>query len=381
MAQSELVMARVRAEIEAAGGVLDFADYMRLALYSPGLGYYAGGMAKFGAAGDFVTAPEVSPLFARTLAGQVAEVLDSLGVAAEVLEFGAGSGKLASELLLELERRGALPVRYLILELSSGLRAAQHERLANDAPHLLDRVVWLDAWPVDFVGVMLANEVLDAMPLRILQAQAGGAQRLGVAFDGQGLVWAAAPASDADLAVLAELEAARGGRFAEGYRVEFHPELPGWLESMSQALGKGVALLFDYGATAQELYAAERGMGTLRCHLRQHAHDNPLLYPGVQDITAWVDFSRVARSARVSGLGVLGYTTQAHFLLGCGMDKVFEQGFAEAQREVDRLQLAQGFKTLMMPGEMGERFKVIALGKGVDAALSGFAVRDFRERL
>ncbi len=381
LAHGERVMAVLRERMEAAGGTLDFADFMRWVMYAPAVGYYTGGMAKFGAAGDFVTAPEVSPLFARTLARQVAEILAKLGSKADVLEFGAGSGALATDLLLELARLEALPERYLILEVSPGLRALQRERLLCAAPHLLERVLWLDAWPQDFVGVMLGNEVLDAMPLRILQRVSGVICRLGVGYDAQGLAWSTLPASGDDMAIWAGLEAQRGTAFPEGYRVEFHPELAGWVEGVAQALQRGVLLLFDYGATGQELYAPERWMGTLRCHLRHHAHDDPLVYPGLQDLTAWVDFSRLARCAQVAGLGVLGYTMQAHFLLGCGLDKVFEQGFAEAQREVDRLQLAQAFKTLMMPGEMGERFKVIALGKAFDADLSGFMVRDFRERL
>ncbi|HES75397.1 MAG TPA: SAM-dependent methyltransferase [bacterium] len=354
---------------------------MRLALYAPSLGYYAAGMTKFGAAGDFVTAPEVSPLFARSLARQLAEVLSSLGAGAEMLEFGAGSGALAVELLLALERLQCLPSRYLILEVSASLREVQRERLKQSAPHLLERVVWLEAWPQDFVGVMLGNEVLDAMPVRMLEVTAREPLRVAVGDSAHGLVWAKLPASEDDLRVLAELEAARGEAFPEGYRVEFHPDLPGWLQGVAQALKQGLVLLFDYGAAAHEFYAPERWMGTLRCHLRHYAHNDPLIYPGLQDITAWVDFSRVARCAKNSSLDVVGYTMQAHFLLGCGLAEVYEQAFAEAEREVDRLRLAQGFKTLMMPGEMGERFKVMALGKGLDVSLSGFAMRDFRGRL
>jgi SAM-dependent MidA family methyltransferase len=353
---------------------------MRLALYAPDLGYYAAGMAKFGAAGDFITAPEISPLFARALARQVAEVLHELG-SGDVLEFGAGSGAMAVELLLELERLNVLPQRYLILEVSASLRVVQHERLLRDAPHLLAQVVWLDAWPQDFVGVMLGNEVLDALPVRVLEITAEGAVRLAVRVGEDALAWAHVEPSEADLRIVAELEAARDAVFPLGYRVEFHPELPGWIAGVAQALERGVVVLFDYGATARELYAAERWMGTLRCHLRHYAHDDPLLYPGLQDITAWVDFSRVAACAQASGLDVLGYTMQAHFLLGCGMAQVYEQAFAEAVREVDQLRLAQGFKTLMMPGEMGERFKVMALGREIGNPLSGFALRDFRHRL
>ena len=373
----ERVRAFLGEQIARVGGALDFAEFMRLALYAPDVGYYAAGMTKFGAAGDFVTAPEVSPLFARTLARQVAEVLGELG-SGEVLEFGAGSGAMALELLLELERLDALPIRYLILEVSASLRAVQRERLVQAAPHLLERVVWLEAWPQDFVGVMLGNEVLDAMPVRILEVTAGEPLRLAVSDSAQGFVWAKLPACADDLRVLAELTAARGEAFAEGYQVEFHPDVPGWMRGVAQALKQGVVLLFDYGAAARELYAPERWMGTLRCHLRHHAHNDPLVYPGLQDMTAWVDFSRVARCAHDSGLDVLGYTMQAHFLLGCGLAEVYEQAFATAEREVDRLRLAQGFKTLMMPGEMGERFKVLALGRSVEGDLAGFGVRDFR---
>ena len=201
LAHGARVAAYLRDCVMQAGGKLDFAEFMQQSLYAPGLGYYAAGMAKFGAQGDFVTAPEVSPLFAQSLAQQVAEILQRLGAGAEVLEFGAGSGALATELLLELERLEALPERYLILEVSSSLRALQHERLLCAAPHLLERVLWLDAWPQDFVGVMLGNEVLDAMPLRILQRVSGDICRLGVSYDAQGLVWSTLPASGEDMAI------------------------------------------------------------------------------------------------------------------------------------------------------------------------------------
>lgn len=380
LAHGEQVLKHLQGRIEAAGGALDFADFMREALYAPGLGYYAAGLPKFGAAGDFVTAPEVSPLFGRALARQVAEVLERLG-AGDVLEFGAGSGRLAVELLLELERLGCLPARYLILDLSASLRTVQRERLEASAPHLLERVEWLEAWPEDFTGVIVGNEVLDALPVRILEVGGEGPVRLGVTLEEGRLAWTRLPALDADRAVLAEIEARRGEPFPPGYRVEFHPELPGWVAGLAHTLRQGVALLFDYGGSRSELYARERWMGTLRCHLRHHAHDDPLLYPGLQDITAWVDFSRVAAAAQEVGLAVLGYTMQAHFLLGCGLAEVYEQAFAKAGGEAEQLRLAQGFKTLMMPGEMGERFKVIALGQGVDGPLAGFTLRDFRDRL
>ncbi|MGK0673059.1 MAG: SAM-dependent methyltransferase [Halothiobacillaceae bacterium] len=374
------MLEHLQGRIKAAGGALDFANFMREALYAPGLGYYATGLPKFGAAGDFVTAPEVSPLFGRALARQVAEVLERLGVG-EVLEFGAGSGRLAVELLLELERLGRLPARYLILDVSASLRAVQREHIKVCAPQLLARVVWIDAWPEAFEGVMVGNEVLDALPVRILEVGAEGPVRLGVTLEEGRLAWARLPTSDADRAVLTELEARRGEAFPPGYRVEFHPELPGWVAGLAHTLRQGVAFLFDYGGSARELYAPERWMGTLRCHLRHHAHNDPLLYPGLQDITAWVDFSRVAASAATVGLDVLGYTMQAHFLLGCGLAQVFDAAFAEAREEVDQLRLAQGLKTLVMPGEMGERFKVMVLGKGVDGPFSGLAMRDFRDRL
>ncbi|MEW6765051.1 MAG: SAM-dependent methyltransferase [Pseudomonadota bacterium] len=380
LAHGEQVLVHLCQRIETAGGALDFADFMREALYAPGLGYYAAGLPKFGAAGDFVTAPEVSPLFARALARQVAEVLEAIPNG-EVLEFGAGSGALAVELLLELERLDRLPRRYLILDLSASLRAVQRERLAQRAPHLLELVRWIDAWPGGFAGVIVGNEVLDALPLRLLEIRADGPVRICVTLGEGGLAWGHLPASDEDRATLAEIETRRGEPFPVGYRVEFHPELPGWILGLAHALKQGVAILFDYGGTARELYAPERWMGTLRCHLRHHAHDDPLVHPGLQDITAWVDFSRVAAGAEQAGLDVLGYTMQAHFLLGCGLAQVYEQAFAEAASETDQLRLAQGFKTLMMPGEMGERFKVIALGKGMGMPLSGFTMRDFRDRL
>jgi len=380
LAHGERMLDHLSLRMEAAGGALDFADFMREALYAPGLGYYTAGLPKFGAAGDFVTAPEVSPLFGRALARQVAEVLEQVD-GGEILEFGAGSGKLAVELLLELERLGSLPACYRILDVSAGLRTVQRECIEAQAPHLLGRVAWIDAWPQDFCGVIVGNEVLDALPVRLLEIDQEGPVRLGVRLEEGRLAWTRLPATAEDRAVLGEIDARRGEGFPPGYRVEFHPELPGWVAGLAHALRQGVAFLFDYGGSARELYAPERWMGTLRCHLRHHAHDDPLLHPGLQDITAWVDFSRVAAAAQAAGLEVLGYTMQAHFLLGCGLAQVYEQAFAQAGGEADQLRLAQGFKTLMMPGEMGERFKAIALGKDVDGPLSGFAMRDFRDRL
>ncbi|MDM7322501.1 MAG: SAM-dependent methyltransferase, partial [Gammaproteobacteria bacterium] len=279
LAHGERVLDHLCRCIEAAGGALDFADFMREALYAPGLGYYAAGLPKFGAAGDFVTAPEVSPLFGRALARQVAEMLERLG-RGDLLEFGAGSGRLAVELLLELERLGRLPERYLILDLSASLRTVQRERLGAEAPHLLERVAWIEAWPKDFVGVIVGNEVLDALPVRILEIGEEGPVRLAVTLEEGRLVWTRVPTSDSDRAVLAEIETSRGEAFPPGYRVEFHPELPGWIVGLAHALRQGAAFLFDYGGSARELYAPERWMGTLRCHLRHHAHDDPLLHPG-----------------------------------------------------------------------------------------------------
>jgi len=370
--------ARVREEIALHGGWIGFARYMQLALYEPGLGYYSAGARKFGAAGDFITAPEVAPVFSRCLAAQCEEVLRGLG-GGDVLELGAGSGAMAAELLEELARRDCLPGRYGILDVSADLRERQRATLAAAVPHLLDRVAWLDRLPDDFTGIVVANEVLDAMPVERFVVRSDGLNALGVTSNLGRLEWseARAPAALADAVRVVQRDA--GVAWPEGYTSEINPALADWLAALAAAVRRGVLLFIDYGLPRREYYAAERSDGTLLCHFRHRFHDDPFTRVGLQDITSWVDFTAVAAVGQAVGLDVAGYTTQAHFLIDCGLGE-FVADVSDLD-VVSRVNLSRQAMVLTLPGEMGERFKAIALAKGYDAPLRGFAVRDLRHTL
>jgi SAM-dependent MidA family methyltransferase len=375
---SERLAAVIRAEIAAGGGSIPFSRYMELCLYSPGLGYYSAGSQKFGAAGDFVTAPELSPLFGRSLAQSCASVLGELG-GADILEFGAGSGRLAADILGELESAGQLPGRYCILERSAELRARQQAILRTQVPQLYERLVWLDALPqANFRGVVLANEVLDAMPVERFRWTGSAVELFHVRRRDQRFDWHPGETpGDAVAAAVQQLVAATG--LAAGYVSEINMTLAPWLASIAALLDRGMVLLADYGYPRREYYHPQRSAGTLMCHYRHRAHDNPFLWPGLQDITAHVDFTAVAKAGSAAGLEVAGYTTQAHFLLDCGIDRLLSA--TGPTDSVDYLKHAQQAKQLMLPGEMGERFKFIGLTKGLDEPVPGFRLQDFRHRL
>ena len=374
-AHSLRVLEQLRAEIDAAGGALAFSRAMDLLLHAPGLGYYSAGARKLGAEGDFVTAPEISPLFSRTLARQCAELLREIP-AGELLEFGAGSGAMAADMLLELEALGALPPRYAILEISADLRARQRQTLLERAPRLLDRVVWLERLPEQFSGVMLANEVLDAMPVQRFRWRDGAVIELGVGWENGALVWRALPDCSPRLRRRVQALAAEHG-WSGVYESEVNLAAEDWLGALAGALHAGVLLLFDYGFPAYEYYHPQRAGGTLMCHYRHRAHADPLILPGLQDITAHVNFSAVAQAGADAGLDVLGFANQANFLIGGGLlELAAEAGDLRAQ-----LEIAAQLKRLLMPGEMGELFKVLALGRGLAEAGSAFALRDDRHRL
>jgi SAM-dependent MidA family methyltransferase len=359
-------------ELVARGGWIGFARYMQLALYAPGLGYYSAGAKKFGADGDFVTAPEISPLFARTLARQVAQVLATNG--GDVLELGAGTGRLAVQLLLELQRLGAPPRRYLILEVSAHLRAVQEETMAASLPAgLLSRVEWLDALPDAFVGLVLGNEVLDALPVHVVAWRGHGIFERGVAWEDGRLVWQERVLADGAL-----LEKARQLALPPGYVSEICPVVSALIGSLAGMLQRGGLLFVDYGFPRREYYHPQRASGTLMCHYRQHAHDDPLFQPGLQDITAHVDFTAVAEAGAANGLQLLGYTTQAQFLINCGITDLLS--VVSPADMAAYLPLASQAQKLLSPAEMGELFKVIALGKGV-GPLVGFASGDKRHVL
>ncbi len=362
----------IHREIAAGGGWIAFSRYMELALYAPGLGYYSAGAAKFGAAGDFVTAPELSPLFGRTLARQAAQVLELTG--GEVLELGAGSGRLALDLLRELERLGTLPVRYHILEVSADLRERQRALIGEAAPHLLERVAWLDTLPASFSGVILGNEVLDAMPAALVRWQEDAVYERGVESDGNEFQWSERPLAPGPL-----LDAARALELPAGYLSEINLAAAALVAGLARCLQSGALLLIDYGFGESEYYHPQRSQGTLMCHYRHHAHADPFFLPGLQDITAHVDFSRIARAATAGGLELLGYTTQAAFLINCGITQLLSETPVEDVSTY--LPLTNQAQRLLSPAEMGELFKVIALGKGLGEPLLGFAGGNRRHRL
>jgi SAM-dependent MidA family methyltransferase len=373
-AHSARLTEHIHAEIDRGGGRIGFARYMELALYAPTLGYYMAGARKLGADGDFVTAPEISPLYGKTLARQVAQVLDASHP--EVLEVGAGSGALAAELLAELEAAGTLPERYLILELSPDLRSRSRDTLAARVPHLLERVAWLNQLPPSFRGCIIGNEVLDAMPVhRIVRSHGESLE----AFVHRGE--AGSPFIEHDHKASDALEAAaeRLPLPDDDYRTEAQLVACGFIRSIANMLEKGVALFVDYGFPRREYYHPQRSRGTLMCHYRHRAHDDPFYLPGLQDITSHIDFSAVAEAGASRGLDLLGYATQAHFLINCGLIDLLARTPADDARAY--LPLAQQVDKLTSPAEMGELFKVIALGRGVPQPLLGFTGGDRRAAL
>ncbi|MFN2308690.1 MAG: class I SAM-dependent methyltransferase [Gammaproteobacteria bacterium] len=377
-AVSEALAAHIRSEIAAAGGWLAFARYMELALYAPGLGYYSAGAHKLGAQGDFTTAPEVSALFSRCLAHSCAAVLAQLG-GGDLLEVGAGSGAMAADLLLELETLGRLPKRYLILERSADLRERQQAHLLRRLPHLAARIHWLDTAPThDWRGVLVANEVLDALPVTLFGWRPEAVVEIGVGCEGERFVFAEQPAAPA---VAARVKAWAGEfSWAADYRSEFAPSLAPWLEALTERMTQGAALFTDYGYPRREYYHAERARGTLLCHYRHRAHPDPRLLPGLQDLTAHVDFSAVAEAADALDLHVAGFTTQAQYLLDAGIEGLLAEAL-DTGTQGDYLRLTAQAKTLLLPGEMGERFKALLLTRGVDGPVAGFGGRDLRGRL
>lgn len=374
-AHSERVVDRVRVAIEAAGGSLSFGDFMEIALYAPGLGYYSAGARKLGEGGDFTTAPEMSDLFGRCVARQVREILRETG--GDVLEFGAGSGALAADVLRTLADENALPANYFILDVSADLRERQAQRLRALPADVRDRVRWIDELPTQFTGVMLANEVLDALPCERFAIRDAGIRALHVAAADQAIVPTDAVPSAALRESVVAIEACLGSPLDVGYVSEVNLRVHPWIAALAASLTRGAILAFDYGLPRSQLYHAERSSGTLRCHFRQLAHDDPFIHVGLQDITAWVDFTAVAEAAVDAGLDVRGFTTQAGFLLGLGI----EADVASAEGDRERVRRAGEARRLLLPGEMGEVFKAIALTRDVDTPLSGFILQDLRRQL
>ncbi len=350
-------------------GPMTFARFMELALYAPGLGYYSAGSKKFGKEGDFITSPEMSSLFSRSLAKQCAQILHGGG---DILEFGAGSGKMAAGILAELEVLGVLPNHYYILEISADLKERQQHYLKNNLPELLERVIWLDHLPASFSGVCLANEVLDAFPVHRFKKTEHGFQELYVGYQDDQFelrYQLPSPALEHYVHDLPELPI--------DYESECNLNIQGWINSVAKMLSHGTLLIIDYGFPRSEYYHPERSHGTFMCHYRHHAFDQPLANIGLQDLTAHVDFTAVIEAAHQAGFSLGGYTNQANFLLSCGMIDYLREVSCQEQY----LKLSLEAKVLTAPSEMGELFKVMALHKNSDLELLGFMLRDYSERL
>ncbi|MBI4191275.1 MAG: SAM-dependent methyltransferase [Betaproteobacteria bacterium] len=360
-------------EIAAAGGSISFARFMELALHAPGRGYYSAGARKLGAGGDFVTAPELGSLFARALARQAAQVLRE-GVA-DIIEIGAGSGRLARDLLAELVALDCVPQRYLILETSADLRERQRVLLQRELPQLAARIIWLDTLPASFAALVIGNEVLDVMPIHRVVTCQGDLLEQYVRVDETGNFYChETRASDELRAAAAALALPE-----HGYTTEIGLAACAFIRTLGSRLARGVALLIDYGFPAREYYHPQRSSGTLMCHYRQHSHADPFCLVGLQDITAHVDFSAIANAAVESGLDLLGYTNQAQFLINCGIADILAA--TPADDAATYLPLAAQAQILMSPAEMGELFKVIALGSNFSAPLPGFTRGDKRHTL
>ena len=403
-ARSQRLTALIAADLDAAGGWISFAEYMQRALYAPGLGYYAVGGAQFGEGGDFVTAPELSPLFAATVAAELDPVLRALGGGA-VLEFGPGSGRFAQGALTEFDALGTPVEAYRLLEPGAALVARQQAQLAGVASRIPRR--WLAGLPEPFDGVVIANEVIDALPCERFVIQQGIAWRLGVgrargATDAE----AAASASDAapvpafewrarppdgacpgDDAFAAEMSrrlqtlAAAGVTLPDGCCGEYHPALADWLAAIARTVRRGLLLFLDYGLPRSQLLRPERRHGTLRGFFRHRAHDDPFLWPGLSDLTAWVDFTALAEAGEAAGLEVAGFTTQAGFLLGGGIAARLAAAQGRTADPAAHAALAHGVRRLLLPGEMGEAVKVMALSRGCEVLPAAFALQDLRRTL
>jgi SAM-dependent MidA family methyltransferase len=369
--RSQQLQQRIKNEIQIDGAI-SFAHFMALALYAPDLGYYTASLPKLGQAGDFITAPEVSSAFSKCLARQCAQILEK--TSGNILEIGAGSGRMALDLLKELDKLQALPDHYYILEVSPDFRQRQQQLLTVALPHFKDRLIWLEALPVyPFGGLILANEVMDAFPVHRFRYSGNSFQEFYVEVAGDTFSWRLDTPQRHVLNYLQGLPIS----FSEGYESECHLSISNWMKSLSSILDHGVILLLDYGFPRHEYYHPDRHTGTLMCHYHHQAHADPLVLVGLQDITSHIDFTQVAQLGVGCGLDLAGYTNQASFLLSCGIiDYLREERLPE-----NYYQLANEIKVLTSPNEMGELFKVMAFTKNISTPLLGFSMRNLSERL
>ena len=379
MEHSAQLVDLIRNTIANNSGWIDFSQYMQLALYAPGLGYYSAGLTKFGESGDFITAPEISPLFACSLANPVAKILQDM-THPQIMEFGAGSGKLAADLLTRLEILQALPEKYLIVELSGELQQRQSQTIMQLVPHLHGRVAWLQQLPAKSLNaVIVANEVLDAMPVTRFVKKSGTFYPLGVALECNELCLQTGSFDQGLHDAIVAIEQETDIEMCDGYTSEINFNIEPWLQSVGDILDQGVIYLIDYGYPRSEYYLPERAMGTLMCYFRHRSFDDALRYPGLQDITAFVDFTAVAEAALHAGLDLEGFTSQANFLLDCGLPALLQEKLGDNERK--NFGWIQQMKTLTLPSEMGERFKVMSISKNMDIKVSGFGLQDMCYRL
>lgn len=367
-AHSDRLLTRLREEI-AAHGPMPFSQYMERCLYAPGLGYYSAGKTKFGEAGDFITAPELGDLFARCVVNATYPVIQMLGDSADFLELGGGSGAFAEAALKAFAAQGTVPRRYYILEPSADLRERQRERLAAALPsELFAHVLWLDRPPEqDWQGVLFANEVIDALPTTRFAMRAGEVYEEYVALDGEGrLMRVDRPADALVSGAVRHVERDLETEFPDGYRSEVLPQLPYWIQAVAGSLTAGLMVLVDYGYVRSEYYLPERNDGTLRAFYRHRAHNDPLYLPGLNDLTASVDFTALAEAGNSAGFGVAGYMPQAQFLIGSGLQDIFGAAYQAAPDEAMQYNLAQQVKKLTLPDQMGERFQVMLFARGMD---------------
>lgn len=374
---SEKLIALIKSEIDNNEGAISFQRYMELALYAPGLGYYAAGSNKLGAEGDFVTAPEISALFSQALANAVLPALDKESV---ILEVGAGRGCMAADILVYLKQQGKLPKEYWILELSADLRERQKSTIEEMVPELLDTVKWLDELPENFSGVVLANELLDAMPVQLFQKTEHDINEVNVVWKDDKFSFQLQSSFDERLITrIKDIECELGFELNSGYVSEVNFAAEDWIKSIAERLQQGVIVLIDYGFPRHEYYHEQRTQGTLMCHYLHRTHPDAFVYPGLQDITAHVDFTAMADAALEADMRVMGYTNQVSFLMGAGlMELAALNDGSPLKQELER---ASQLKKLTLPHEMGELFKVIGFSKNCDVSLPAFEFRDLREHL
>lgn len=379
LANNREVINLLKQAIAKHGGRIRFDQFMEIAMFAPGLGYYDSVNRIFGDEGDFITAPEISAFFGKCLARQIQQLMTSMGQT-NILEFGAGSGILAQTILKELDKTKQLPDTYYIYDISPTLRGRQFGRLKRNVPHLLDRVEWLSDIPENFNGMIIANEVLDAMPVhRVVFYKDGNHEETYITLKDGKLVLEDGPLSSIEIKNEMDKIMRLRPDIKDGYRSEINLVVKDWVERVSKMLGQGLILLIDYGCTRKEYYQPVNHMGKLVCYFQHHTHGDPLLYPGIQDVTSHVDFSLVADAFQKQGLKVAGYTNQSFFLAGCGLESLYQE--LDSSDEKKYAEESRCMARLIMPEAMGEIFKAIAITKGIDEDLIGFSVSNQQDTL